>query len=258
MRGCGLLMWGALSLGVFLLLGAAPAKSSVEGEEIHYEVTTLGFQIGDVQVAQKSGGHANAPEIYYENKTDVRASFLWLHYRHSQFERAVLHGENLIRYSRQGINDDASVSVEGKLLAGAFHLQVTEKGTHRTLLIPRNDYDHTSLECPEAFIDFDAGGRATLRLLDMEYLEIVTRHYQLVRKDVYRLGDKEYPCRVVDISDIHKSCRRWIGRVGDTVIMFRQDGNSDQGSYSVRAVSLSRPLSCRQHEWLCRTAGGRW
>jgi hypothetical protein len=128
---------------------------------------------------------------------------------------------------------------------------VTENGKQATLLIPRRDYDRTTMECPEALMDFGAGGKATLRILDMEHLVIVTRNYRLVREEIYKLGGKEYPCRVVDFSDIYKSCRRWIGMDGDTVIMFRQDGKSKEGTYSVRAVSLHRPLPCSQYEWIC-------
>ncbi len=251
MRECKLMLLWTLFFGITLMLGVPRAMSSMEGEEIRYVVTTRGFQIGNVIVAQKATPNQGEQEIYFENRTDVSASFLWMRYHQSLSEHAALKKDNLVRYSRQGRNNDADVSVEGWLSQGTFNLMVTENGKQGTLLIPRRDYDRTTMECPEAFMDFGASGKATLRILDMEHLVIVTRNYRLVREEVYRLGDREYPCRVVDFSDSYKSCRRWIGMDGDTVIMFRQDGKSKEGSYSVRAVSLHRPMPCNQHEWIC-------
>ena len=246
-----MMFFWTLSIGVSLMLGVPRAMSSMEGEEIRYEVTTRGFQIGNVIVAQKAVSNHGEQEIFFENRTDVSASFLWMRYHQSLSERATLKKDNLVRYSRQGRNNDADVSVDGWLSQGTFNLMVTENGKQGTLLIPRRDYDRTTMECPEAFMDFGASGKATLRILDMEHLVIVMRNYRLVREEVYRLGEREYPCRVVDFSDIYKSCRRWIGMDGDTIIMFRQDGKSKEGSYSVRAVSLHRPLPCNQHAWIC-------
>ena len=251
MHACRRLVLWALSIGISVMWGAPPAISSMEGEEIRYVVTSRGFEIGSVIVAQKTVSNQGEPDIYLENRTDVSASFLWMRYHQSQSERAALKNNNLVRYGRKGRYNAATVSVDGWLGQDGFNVTVTENGRRRTLLIPRQDYDRTTMECPEAFMDFGSGGNATLRILDMEHLEIVTRNYRLIREEVYRLGEREYPCRVVDFSDPYKSCRRWIGREGDTVIMFRQDGKSKEGAYSVRAVSLHQPLPCNQHEWLC-------
>jgi hypothetical protein len=229
-----------------------PAMASMDGEEIRYVVTTRGFEIGNVMVAQKSVPNQGETETYFENRTDISASFLWMRYRQSLSEHAALKKDNLVQYRRHGKNNnDAFVSVDGWLSQGTFNLMVTENGKQETLLIPRRDYDRTTMECPEAFMDFGAGGKAILRILDMEHLVVVTRNYRLVREDVYRLGEREFPCRVVDFSDIYKSCRRWIGKYEDTVVIFRQDGKCKEGSYSVRAISLHRPLQCNLYEWIC-------
>jgi hypothetical protein len=251
MRECRLMVLWTLFLGASLMADVTRAMSSMAGEEIRYVVTTRGFEIGNLIVAQKAVSNQGEPEIYFENKTDISASFLWMRYHQSLSEHAALKNDNLVRYRRQGKNNDAIVSVDGWLSQGTFNLMVTENGKQATLLSPRRDYDRTTMECPEAFMDFGAAKKATLRILDMEHLVIVTRNYRLVREEVYKLGERDYPCRVVDFSDIYKSCRRWIGMDGDTIIMFRQDGKCKEGSYSVRAVSLHRPLPCSQHEWIC-------
>ena len=87
MRECKLMVLWTLFLGVSLMLGAPRAMSSMEGEEIRYVVTTRGFQIGNVIVAQKAISNQGEQEIYFENKTDVSASFLWMRYHQSLSER---------------------------------------------------------------------------------------------------------------------------------------------------------------------------
>lgn len=244
------LLW-TLSIGILLMMGVPLAMSSMEGEEIRYVITNRGSRIGDVIAARKTFPNQGEQNIFIENRTEVSASFLWMRFHQSQSEQATFKKDNLVQYSRQGRNNDEAFSVNGWLRQDTFKLMVTEEGKQRTLHFLRRDYDRTTMECPEAFMDFGADGKATLRMLDMEHLEIVTRDYKLVREEVYRLGDREYPCRVVDFTDIYKTCRRWIGMDGDTIIMFRQDGKSKEGSYSARAVSVQRHLSCDQYEWIC-------
>jgi hypothetical protein len=54
------------------------------------------------------------------------------------------------------------------------------------------------------------------------------------------IGDKVFPCRIVDFSDQNKKSRRWINWDGSAVVMYRQDGTGEKSSYSVRATSVSR------------------
>jgi hypothetical protein len=77
------------------------------------------------------------------------------------------------------------------------------------MLTPRISYDYTTMECPEAQLDFSDKTLVTLRVLDVEKLSVVKRDYHLVRIAHYMVAGKEYPCRIVDYSDLNKKTMRW-------------------------------------------------
>ncbi len=216
--------------------GGATGRSAVE---TRYEIVAKGIRVGKVTATQQLD---TAQLLRFENHTDVNASFLWLGYRQSIVEQADILGQNLTRYSRRGSDNGVSVQVEGRLAGNAFRFDELRDGARRSLAIPRDSYDHTTMECPEATMVFGPDGTRTLRMLDTEHLAVVKRTYRLIREDVYRLGGRDYRCRVVDFSDPNKNCRRWIGRDGNAVIIFRQDGRGKVGSYSLRAREVSGAL----------------
>jgi hypothetical protein len=208
----------------------------------HYTVSTRGFSIGDVVTTQRSAAEGGGNRINFETKTAVKASFLWMGYHLSSTEKGVLQDGTLVNYSRKGQENGASIDVEGRLEPAAFRFEVHENGAARSVVIPRSSYDYTTMECPEARIDFTLQPRITLRILDVEKLAVVRRDYRLVRMANYSVSGKEYPCRIVDYSDQNKKARRWIAWDGSAVVMFRQDGSGEKSSYSVQATSVAKEL----------------
>jgi hypothetical protein len=132
-----------------------------------------------------------------------------------------------------------AVTAEGRLEGDTFRFDLNENGKKHTIAIRNSSYDHTTMECPEATIDFGAIGKTVLRMLDTEYMTVVERSYRLVREEVYRVGYREYRCRIVDFTGPNRSRRRWTGKDGDAVVLFRHDGKSRNGSYSVRETALN-------------------
>jgi hypothetical protein len=223
-----------------LFISRIPAISSAGAVETKYDVVTKGFRVGNILTLQRSVDEGGINTVHFENRTAVNASFLWFHYNLMTSERAVIKGENLVSYSFHKKAKGEDVTAEGRLDGDTFRFNVNENGKKRTIAIRRSSYDHTTMECPEATMDFGATGKMVLKMLDTEFMTVVERRYRLVREEIYRVGDKEYHCRIVDFTDPNKSCRRWIGKDGDAVIMFRQDGKNRDGSYSVRATELNR------------------
>lgn len=219
---------------------ALPVLPNIGGTETKYDVVAKGFRIGNVVVTQKSSRTPHENIIHFENLSNISASFIWMGYHLSMTERGTIRKNDLVSYSRHGRENNTNVSVEGTLNNAVFLFNVVRNGKRSTVEIPRASYEHTTMECPEATIDFGASGEVTLKVLDTDYVTVVKRRYKLVKEDTCKVGDREYRCRVVDISDPNKSCRRWIGRDGDEVVIFRQDGKGNEGSYSVRAVALNR------------------
>jgi len=185
----------------------------------------------------EEGGVAS---LSFETRTAVKASFLWMGYQLDTIEKGILQRGNLVSYSRKGRENGAMVNVEGRLEHSSFRFDVSEQGVSHSVVIPRNSYDYTTMECPEARLDFSDKTHVTLRVLDVEKMAVVHRDYRLVRHTSYPIGGKELPCRIVEFSDRNKKARRWITWDGATVVMYRQDGTGEKNSYSVQATSVTR------------------
>jgi hypothetical protein len=202
----------------------------------------MGLSIGDVSSIQSTTREDGFVKTQFETRTAVKASLLWMGYRESITEKGTLLNGNLTGYSRKGEENGLEVDVEGRLVNGMFRFEIRENGAKRTLEIPRSSYDYTTMECPEARIDFLNGPRQTLRILDVEKMAVVKREYHFVRNAQYSIEGEEHLCRIVDFSDRNKKARRWIAWDGSAVVMFRQDSKGEKSSYSVQATSVRKEL----------------
>jgi len=208
----------------------------------HYKVSSMAFAIGDITTIQRISEDGGIASLYFETKTAVKASFLWMGYQQETIEKGIIRKENLVSYSRKGLENGATIDIEGRLENSSFRFDVREQGGTRSVIIPRSSYDYTTMECPEARQDFSGKTEVTLRVLDVEKMSVVRRNYRLVRTEQYSVAGKEYPCRVVDYSDQNKKARRWISWDGTAVVMYRQDGRGKKDSYSVQATSVSKEI----------------
>src|SRR6185369_4398152 len=111
----------------------------------------------------------------------------------------------------------------------------TESNARRVLNFPRDQYDYTTMECPELHLKKE-GDKMSARLLDLETLEIVTRRYTWVRSEEVQVGSMKHDFMVIDFEDKNKKCRRWIKPDALGAIIARQEGRGKFGSYSVRMV----------------------
>jgi len=208
----------------------------------HYDVSSMGVAIGTVTTTQRMTEEGGVASLNFETTTAVKASFLWMGYSQDITEKGTLQKRELISYSRKGNENGVAVDVEGRLEHSSFRFDVREQGARRTIVIPRSSYDYTTMECPEARLDFTGKTELSLKVLDVEKMAVVKRDFRLVRTAHYTVDGKSYPCRIVDFSDRNKKARRWITWDGATVIMYRQDGKSEKNSYSVQATSVTREM----------------
>lgn len=240
MRGCRHL------LTAMLILGLMPFASSFAGIQAmtvtRYKVSAKGFSVGDVITTQRMTDEGGVSKVQFETKTAVRASFLWMGYQLSSTEKGALLKGTLVSYSHKRQENGATVDIEGRLENAAFRFDVRERGVMRTVVIPRSSYDYTTMECPEARLDFSERSQITLRILDVEKMTVVKRDYRLVRNATYTVAGKEHPCRIVDFSDPNKKARRWIAWDGTAVVMYRQDGKGEKNAYSVQATSVTKEM----------------
>lgn len=228
----------------FLHLCLMPIFASSAGNHTktvaHYTVSSKGFAIGDVTTTQRIFEEDGAASIHFETKTAVKAAFLWMGYHLDTIEKGTLQNGYLVSYSRKGRENGDSIDVVGRLEQSSFRFDVLEHGTRHAIIVPRNSYDYTTMECPEARVDFSGRTEITLKILDVEKMAVIKRDYHLVRNTAYTIGGKKYPCRVVDFVDHNKAARRWISWDGSAVVMYRQDSREGLNSYSVQATSVSK------------------
>lgn len=227
---------------MFMAPWAASFASSSIKTVAHYRVSSTGLSIGDVITTQRTTDEGGVTNVHFETRTAVKASFLWMGYSLDTVEKGTIQKGELINYSRKGRENGAAIDVVGRLEHSSFRMDVHEQNATRTIVIPRSSYDYTTMECPEARIDFTEKPHVTLKILDVEKLAVVMRDYRLIRNTHYTIAGKEHPCRIVDFSDQNKSARRWITWDGSAVVMYRQDGKGDKSSYSVQATSLAREM----------------
>jgi uncharacterized protein (UPF0262 family) len=202
----------------------------------------MGFTIGEVATTQHLNDDGGERTINFETKTVVKASFLWMGYNQDTIEKGTLQKENLISYSRKGLLNGITIDVKAQLDQSTFRFDVRERGVIRSIAIPRSSYDYTTMECPEARLDFSDKTHVTLNILDVEEMAVVKREYRLVRNSHYSVSGKEHPCRIIDYSDQNKRARRWIDWDGTSVVMYRQDGRGDKNPYSVQATSVIKEM----------------
>jgi hypothetical protein len=73
--------YGCLS-AAFLLLLLSPINPSSAGTSArtvsHYKVISKGFAIGDVTTTQRLIEEAGVAGVYFETKTTIKASYLWM------------------------------------------------------------------------------------------------------------------------------------------------------------------------------------
>ncbi|MDD2310698.1 MAG: hypothetical protein PHH91_14065 [Desulfuromonadaceae bacterium] len=233
-----LLLVAALCLAPTFIYSAGTNTKTVA----HYKVSSMAFTIGNVTTTQHISEDGGIASLYFETKTAVKATFLWMGYQQEIIEKGIIQEKNLVSYSRKGRENGTMIDIEGRLENSSFRFDVREQGGARSVIIPRSSYDYTTMECPEARQDFSGKAEVTLRVLDVEKMAVVKREYRLVRTEQYAVAGKEFPCRVVDYSDRNKKARRWIAWDGTTVVMYRQDGRGEKDSYSVQATAVNKEM----------------
>lgn len=229
-------------LGICLLPAVIHSAENNTKTVARYTVSSMGFTIGDVTTTQRMTKEGGVPSVHFETRAVIKASFLWMGYRQDTVEKGILQKGELVRYSHKGEENGTMLDVEGRLEHAAFRFDTRKQGAEHVVVIPRSSYDYTTMECPEARIDFSGKSLVTLRILDVEKMAVVKRNYHLFGTTTYEVAGKEYPCRIIDFSDQNKKARRWIAWDGTTVVMYRQDSTGEKNSYSVQATSVTKDM----------------
>ena len=225
----------AFAIAIFMLPAQGVRSGNSETRESRFSVYSHGLRIGEATSVCSLSNSGEHNSFRFSNSTRINANFLIRSYSLENHEDAVVGKEGTLRYSRSGKENGVATTVEGALENNEFRLRITENNSPRTLAIPRERYDYTTMECPEIRLKHE-GEKMTARLLDLENLEVVTRHYNWVRSEELQIGGRKYTFRVVDFEDKNKKCRRWVRPDNVGVMIARQEGQGKSGAYSVKLV----------------------
>jgi len=239
---------GFLIAGLFTLLLVWSANDSLaesfESRESDYFVYAKGLKVGELKTVCAAESAEGRRMVKFHSDMRINADFIVYSYALATTEEAIVGDGGTLRYRQTTRENDKLRQVDGRFENDSFHLELKENGTSRTLVIARNEYDFTTMECPEIRLKKE-GDELALRLLDLETLSVVTRRYRWIRCEDVVVNGKRFRCRVIDFEDVNKKCRRWITEDNLGVIIARQDGNGKTGSYSLRMQTLTlKPEIC--------------
>jgi hypothetical protein len=229
-----------LFLVVMFLHTSSVTASPVIPEESRLAVYTHGFKVGEIisrYTRQDEGGHV---VVSFTSHTRINADFLVTTYSLEGDEEARIGPEGTLSYRKAWQENGARHLVDGRLEGGTFHCVSTGPNSEvRAITVPRERYDFTTMDCPELRLKRE-GESLTVRLLDLETCEVVTRHYHWVRTERLTFNGVADLFRVIDFQDRNKSGTRWILPATVGVKIARQDGTSRKGAYSARAIDVAR------------------
>jgi hypothetical protein len=209
-----------------------------DARESSYEVFSHGLRIGEVKTVCGPVARERGKAFRFESSMHIDARFVFFSYTLDKKEEAMVGSEGTLSYRRTSLENGKNTLVAGRMEDGVFRFRITENGEERTLVVPRRKYDYTSLDCPETALGSNEREK-TLRILDLENLEIVTRKYRWVREEDVRVGERRIHCKVIDFEDSNKRGRRWLEEDELGILVTRQDGSGKGVSYSSRLISLA-------------------
>lgn len=223
---------------VTFLSAWASVPTDMDARESVYEVFSHGMKIGEVKTVCSPQVREQKKSYRFESSTRINANFLFFSYSLEKKEEATIEEQGTVSYRRIGLENGKTVQVAGRMENGAFRFAVEENGARRSLVVPRERYDATSLDCPELSMGPNEKEK-TLRVLDLESLEIVTRRYRWIRDEDIGVAGRRIHCKVIDFQDPNKKGRRWLEEDELGVLVTRQDGKGKGVSYTSRLISLA-------------------
>ena len=230
-----------LLLLFIMLLPASPVKATpVVNSESRLAVYSHGFKVGEIVSRYSRSDEGGHDMVLFTSHTRINADLLVTSYSLEGDEVARIGHDGTRFYHKAWRENSEHHQVDGKLEGGTFRCFKTGPGGDaRTFIFPRESYDFTTMDCPELRIR-EEGESLTVRMLDLEACEVVTRCYRWARTERLTINGVADLFRVIEFQDRKNLVTRWIlpGTLG--VRIARQDGKSRNGAYSVRAVDSVR------------------
>lgn len=220
----------ATSLTLLALL-ASRAAGPAEPVALAYEIRSEGKRVGEmhVEVARQPGTDGPSETIRTSTRISVEALFITLF--SLEAEELIGRDEGGLRRTRGRIVvDGRETRFSGERTSGGFAFDVEDEGGIREIEFARTDYDLTSADPVLAHLE--RGAPVSLRVLDLDRLEVVTREFEWLRDEELHLGGRLESCHVVRFDDGRASGLRFYAQ-GEDDLLIREEGRDEDGPYSI-------------------------
>lgn len=227
-----------LIANLFILEALCSGAVFTNERESTYSIYSHGFKVGEVKTNCTPLARNNKKYYDFQSDIHINANFIFSSFRLDKKEEALVNQEGTFYYKRTSTQNGKTQQVEGHLDKDGFILTIEENGAKNLKVIGKNEYDYTTLDCPEITLGPDDKEK-TFRILDLEHLSVVRRSYKWVKSEDITVDGKRIQCNVVEFKDPYKKCRRWVKLDELGLLIIRQDGKGKEGSYSTHLTSLT-------------------
>lgn len=223
---------------ITLLSTAIPAAENVTIRKSSYQINSRGFRVGEMKTSTQPLFRKGQRLIHFKSTTKIDANFLFYSKQSICNDEAVVGVHGPVEFHHSRLENGSLREVEAKFAESQVRLEIKEGGKSRSAVFSRDRYDFTTMDCAEMSLGRE-GDRKEIRLLDLENSRIESRKYHWLKSEEVTIGGKKILCRVVDFEDQENRCRRWITRDGKGILIARQEGKGNAGSYVLKIVSLT-------------------
>jgi archaeosine-15-forming tRNA-guanine transglycosylase len=236
--------FAAALLILFILLAitarataANSAAGPATGRESLYQINSHGFHVGEMKTLFQPLTLDGRLMVRFRATTEIDANFLFFS-RQSVSRADALVGKNgTIEFHHSYQGDGEAREVAATFSDTGVRLDVREGGKLRTVVFPRGRYDYTTMDCAEMSLTRE-GEQRVIRLLDLEHVRVVSRNYRWEKSEDIPIGGRNINCRVIDFEDRDTRGRRWITQDEKGIIIVREEGCGESGSYVLKLTGL--------------------
>lgn len=211
--------------------GPVPVRESL------YQINSHGFHVGEMKTIFQPQMLDGRLTVRFRATTEIDANFLFFSKQSVSRADALVGKNGTIEFHHSYQGDGEAREVEATFSDAEVRLDIKEAGTARTVIFPRDRYDYTTMDCAEMSLTKE-GEQRVIRLLDLEHVRVVTRSYRWKKSEDIPIGARSINCRVIDFEDRDTHGRRWITQDEKGIIIVREEGCGESGSYVLKLTGL--------------------
>ncbi len=220
-----------LTLAIFLMTMIL-ISNPLRCQTLKYDVESEGKKLGEILSTTRI--LSTEPVLVREmiSSTHLRAKLLFLTVFSLESQDTSLIGpDGLLEHHSHAVVDDQVIILHGQRQGDTLLFQLHQENEQDELEIPVSSFDVTSLDSG-FLVNLSPGQSKTLRVLQLETLQIVETKFTRLKDEPFTLSGKTVPCLVVKWSSQAGQGKSWYQKLSPDVLI-REDGIDEDGAYSV-------------------------